>query len=76
MWDLNISALKCLNLIWDKIRESSNNSMNGPICQCFTNVGECITMKHHPGHSSSDFTSISSEKNIKLENYVKYSRQQ
>ena len=53
--------------------------MNGPICQCFTNVVVCITMKPHFGHSFTDFTSICmkrSEKNIKLQNYVKYSRQQ
>ena len=36
-------------------------------------------MKPHRGHSFTDFTSICmkrSEKNIKLQNYVKYSRQQ
>ena len=55
--------------------------MNGPICQCFTNVVECITMKPHLtvlpiSLQHSICMKKRSEKNIKLENYVKYSRQQ
>ena len=43
--------------------------MNGPICQCFTNVVECITMKPHLGHSFTDFTSICMKRSEKILNF-------